>query len=97
MRLDDAKRVLQRARPELLERFGVTTILIFGSVARGEDRPDSDIDLLVEFDRPVTLIGLFRLQSHLEELLGCSVDIGTPAGLRPRVRDRVLAEAVRVA
>lgn len=97
MRLDQVKQILQQARPDLAARFGVSTILIFGSVARGEDRPGSDVDILVEFDRPITLIGLYKLQDHLSELLGCSVDVGTPASLKPRIRDRILAEAVRVA
>ena len=97
MRLDNVKQILHAARPALSARFGVSTLLIFGSVARGEDRPDSDVDILVEFDRPVGLFHLFELRRHLESLLGTAVDVGTVAGLKPRVKDRVLAEAVRVA
>lgn len=97
MRLDRVKLLLHNARPDLAARFGVSTILIFGSVARGEDRPDSDVDILVEFDKPVSLFELYDLRRHLSDLLGCSVDVGTVAGLKPQVRDRVLAEAVRVA
>lgn len=97
MRIERVKQVLQQERPKLAADFGVTTLLVFGSVARGEDRPGSDVDLLVEFDRPVTLLGLYRLQDRLEQLLGCGVDLCTPSGLKPRVRERVLSEAVRVA
>lgn len=97
MRLDQVKQLLHQARPDLAARFGVTTILIFGSVARGEDRPDSDVDVLVEFDRPMTLFGLFDLQHHLETILGSRVDVGTVAGLKPRVRSQVMSEAIRVA
>lgn len=97
MRLEQVKQILHDARPDLAARFGVSTILIFGSVARGEERADSDVDVLVEFDQPVGLFKLFELKHFLESLLGCDVDVGTVAGLKPRVRDRVLAEAVRVA
>lgn len=97
MRLDSVKQILSEARPELAAKFGVSTILIFGSVARGEDRPDSDVDVLVEFDRPIGLFHLFALKDHLSMILKCPVDVGTVNGLKPRVKDRILAEAVRVA
>jgi predicted nucleotidyltransferase len=77
--------------------FGVKSLSVFGSVARGEARSDSDVDLLVEFDRPVGLFHLARLQSHLENLIGARVDLVTPGGLRASMRDRVLHEAVRAA
>jgi predicted nucleotidyltransferase len=54
------------------------------------------VDLLVEFDRPVGLFRFMELQNHLEGLLRCGVDRGTPQSLKPRIRDPVLAEAVRV-
>ena len=69
---------------------------LFGSVARDEAGDASDVDLLVEFDRPVGLFGLFELQDHLEQLLGCSVDLGTPDSLKPRIRSTVLEESVDV-
>jgi predicted nucleotidyltransferase len=81
-----------------LRALGVARLLLFGSVARGEDRADSDIDLLVEFDgRPVGYFHLFRVQRRLEELLGRKVDLGTIASLRSEFRDEVFAEAVRAA
>jgi predicted nucleotidyltransferase len=86
-----------RAQQAVLHaRFGVTSLALFGSVARDEAGQDSDVDLLVEFDRPVGLFRFMELQSHLEDLLRCGVDLGTPQSLKPRIRDRVLAEAVRV-
>jgi predicted nucleotidyltransferase len=66
-------------------------------MARDEARSDSDVDMLVEFDRPTGYFGLFRLQHRLEEILGRRVDLGTFNGLKPRVRDEVLQEAIRVA
>jgi len=91
-------RRLRAARPAIVRaarRLGVSNVRVFGSVARGEDRPDSDVDLLVEFDvhghgaRP-----LVRLRRELSELLGERVDIATAELLRPDVAERALAEAV---
>jgi len=72
-------------------------LLIFGSVARDEARPDSDLDLIAEFDRPVGYLGLARVQHELERLVGCSVDLATPGMIRPEYRERILGEAVRAA
>lgn len=66
---------------------------VFGSVARGDDDEESDIDLLVEMDPGRSLFDLGGLNAELEALLERRVDLVTPAGLRARIRDRVLAEA----
>ena len=87
---------LRAQQATLHARFGVTRLALFGSVARDEAGQDSDVDLLVEFDRPIGLFRFLELQNHLEDLLHCGVDLGTPQSLKPRIRDRVLAEAVRV-
>lgn len=97
MKRDEVMKVLSGHRDELHERFGVKSLALFGSVARNEASDTSDVDLLVEFDRPTGLFGLIQLQQHLETLLSCKVDVGTAAGLRPRIRERVLQEALRVA
>ncbi len=83
--------------PELTRDFGVVTLWIFGSLARGEERPDSDADVLVEFAGTPTLFTLARLQRRLEELVGRAVDVGTPDTLREPIRAEVMREAVRVA
>jgi predicted nucleotidyltransferase len=80
-----------------LRALGVTSLSIFGSVARDEAGPESDVDLLVDFDRPVGFFHLFEVQDRLEALLGCKVDLVTRGGLRPELRDGILAEAVRAA
>ena len=79
-----------------LRAAGVTSLTLFGSVARDEATPGSDVDLLVEFGRPVGLFQLVALKRQLEEILGCSVDLGTPDTLRPELRERVLQESVVV-
>ncbi len=97
MKRDEVMRILSAQRAELQQNFGAKSLALFGSVARDEATESSDVDLLVEFDRPTGLFGLVQLQQHLEALLGCKVDVGTMAGLRPRIRERVLREALRVA
>jgi hypothetical protein len=69
---------------------------LFGSAARDEASADSDVDLLVEFSQPVGLFQFFELQQRLEELLVCKVDLGTPRSLKPRIKEHVLQEAIRV-
>ena len=69
----------------------------FGSFARDEARDDSDVDVLVEFARPVGLLQFVRVRRFLEGLLGRRVDLATVASLKERIRERVLAEAVRAA
>jgi hypothetical protein len=97
MKREQVIRILSEQQAELTIRYGVRSLSLFGSVARDEAVPTSDVDLLVEFDRPVGYFGLFALQDHLESLLGCKVDLGTPDSLKPRIRARVLGESVRVA
>jgi predicted nucleotidyltransferase len=80
-----------------LKKYGVESISLFGSVARGESGPRSDVDLLVDVDDEVTLFGLSNLKHHLEELLGMPVDLVTTDALRPQTRDTILAEAIRAA
>jgi len=63
-------------------------------VARGESGPRSDVDLLVDVDDDVSLVGLSRLKFHLEDLLGMPVDLVTTDALRPSMRDQILAEAI---
>jgi len=97
MKRDQITQILQAHRAELEQEYGVRSLSLFGSVARDEDSPTSDVDLLVEFARPVGYFGLFALQDYLESLLGSKVDLGTPDSLKPRIREHVMGECVRVA
>jgi hypothetical protein len=96
MTAQDVIERLQATRSEW-EPFGVAAMFLFGSVSRDEAREESDIDLMVEFSKPVGLFEFIGLQTRLAELLGRRVDLVTPAALKPRIRDRVLAEAIRAA
>jgi hypothetical protein len=90
--------VLERLRADRssLDRFGVRSIALFGSVARGEAGAGSDVDILVDYraDARPDLFEFIDLKEHLEELVGRRVDLVTPAALHPRLRDRILAEAI---
>ncbi|MBI1794698.1 MAG: nucleotidyltransferase family protein [Chloroflexi bacterium] len=96
MKQDIVLQALKRKSSELTIQFGVKSLLLFGSVARNEATSTSDVDLLVEFSRPVGYFGLFALQDYLEKLLGCPVDLGTPDSLKPYIKDRVMGELIRV-
>ena len=86
-----------RARREailaLARRHGAYDLRVFGSVARGEADARSDIDFLVALEPGRSLLDLGGLRMDLRDALGCEVDVVTEAGLRPRVRERVLREA----
>ncbi len=75
-------------------KYGASNIRIFGSVLHADDRPDSDIDLLVDFDPERSLFDLIGLKLELEEFLGKKVDVVTYRGLHPEIADHVLREAV---
>ena len=79
---------------DLAQRYGARNVRMIGSVARGEAGPDSDLDLLVDLERGRSLLDQAALMIELEKLLGCKVDVATDQGLRSRVRERVLKEAV---
>ncbi len=85
---------LAETRAELAG-LGVRSLDLFGSVARGESGPDSDVDLLVDFDRPIGLFHFVRVQRRLEEILGCRVDLVMRDAVKRQLRDRIFAEAVR--
>jgi predicted nucleotidyltransferase len=89
--------LLKAKREEILRvcaKYGARNVRVFGSVARSEADEQSDIDFLVELEPGRTLFDLGGLQYDLEQLLGCWVDVVTERGLKPRVRERVLREAL---
>jgi hypothetical protein len=88
--------VLRDKREEILRlaaEHGAYNVRVFGSAARGEAGPESDIDFLVNMEPGRSLLDLGGLLMDLQDLLGCSVDIVTEPGLRTRIRQRVLDEA----
>ena len=98
MRLDEVLAILQAHIDELRSR-NVRSLSVFGSVARDEATAESDVDLLIEFEEGA-VVGLFefiRLQHYLQDILGCKVDLKTLGGLRRKIREHILSEAVRAA
>jgi predicted nucleotidyltransferase len=90
-------RIVRQRRREVVaaaEAHGASNVRVFGSVARGTDRPDSDVDLLVTLPAGLGLLGLGRLQDDLETILGVRVDLVPATDLKPAVRDRAEREAV---
>lgn len=91
------RKLLAERREEILRiatRYGARNVRVFGSVARGEDGPDSDVDFLVEFDHEQSLLERIGLMLDLEDLLGCRVDVGTAEALHEYVKDGILEQAV---
>lgn len=87
---------LKSALPELEEGYGVKTLGVFGSHARGESKRGSDLDLLVEFSRVPTMFEFVRLERHLATILGVKVDLVMKTALKPEIGKHILDEVVPV-
>jgi len=98
MTKQEALEILGRNKANLRE-FHVSSLSLFGSVARDEAAPGSDIDILVEFDKDarVGLFELVRLRTYLSEILKADTDLVTPDALHPMLRDDIMQEAIRAA
>ena len=96
MKRKETLKLLQAHKAELAEQFGVLRLALFGSTARDTAGPNSDIDILVEFDGPATSARYFGVQFYLEDLLGRPVDLVTEKALRPELRPFIEKEALHV-
>ena len=85
-------KIINESREQLRTEFGVVEIGIFGSVVHGVQDADSDIDILIEFERPVGFVRFMRLEKRLTELLGMPVDLVTKKALKPHIGERILQE-----
>lgn len=96
--LEEIKHILQAQKPYLAERYGVTEVGVFGSYVRGEQLPDSDIDVLIELEEPprIDLFDLVNLAYHLSDLLGVKADVAIKADLRKRIGRRIMSEVVLI-
>ena len=96
--LTELKGLLHDQAPYLAEKYGVCVIGVFGSYVRNEQRPESDLDVLIELDRPpkISLIGLVELEHYLSKLLGVRVDIAIKKNLKKRMGERILREVIPV-
>ena len=95
MKRDEALKTMAEHREELRRRFGVKSLALFGSVVRDEATDASDVDLLVEFDRPVGLLHVIGTEQYLEKLLNVDkVDLVLQRAVLPEFKDGILAEAI---
>jgi uncharacterized protein len=96
--LIEIQQILREQKPFLAEKFGVEIVGVFGSYGRQEQRPDSDLDLLIELDRPpkISLIGLVELEDYLSQILGVQVDLAIKTNLKKRIGRRILQEVVPI-
>lgn len=78
----------------LADRFGATNVRVFGSIARGENRPDSDVDLLVDLPSTQSLLVWSAFWQALEDVIGLKVDLAVSSDLRPEIRRAIVAEAI---
>lgn len=92
--LNEIRQVLSLQKQSICEIYRITEIGIFGSYARGDDTETSDLDILVDYETAPTLIMLVELRDYLSKIFGIKVDVVTKNGLKPRIRERVLAEVV---
>ncbi len=88
--------ILKKHEKHLREEYGVKSIGIFGSAVRGELKEDSDIDVLVEFESPISLFKFLELEEYLEKILGRKVDLVSKKALKPNIGKRILREVVSV-
>jgi predicted nucleotidyltransferase len=93
---DHVRRKLQELRTQLEEEYQVDSIAIFGSYVREQQRPDSDLDVLVTFSTPPDLFQFIRLEDFLSDELGVQVDLVMKDTLKPRLGEQILHEAVPV-
>ena len=94
--LEEIKHIFQQNKPFLLENYRITELGIFGSYAREEQTENSDVDVLIDYQKAPTLIMLVELREYLSDLVNMKVDVVTKKGLKPRIRERVLSEVVYV-
>jgi len=95
-RIEEIKTCLEKLKPILKKHYQVETIGVFGSFARGDQTPKSDIDILVEFSEPNTidLFDFIKLEEFLSRKLGTKVDLVTKSALKPMIKDQILKETV---
>jgi uncharacterized protein len=90
--------LLNEQAPYLAEEYGIQIIGVFGSYVRDEQHPESDLDILIEIDRPpkISLIGLVELENYLSEVLGVQVDVAIRKNLKKRIGERIMDEVILV-
>ena len=92
----EIKRLLHQFKPLIQQKYQISDLGLFGSYVRGEQNEDSDVDVLIDYLEAPSLVQLVDLEFYISELLGIKADVVTKEGLKPRYRERILAEVVYV-
>ena len=92
--LKEIEKILKKNKPILAERFKVKEIGIFGSLVRGEEKRKSDVDILVEFHKPIGFFKFLELEEYLEKIIGRKVDLVSKKALKPRIGKYILDEVI---
>ena len=96
MGLPSIKKMLVQCKKELRRRFGISSIAVFGSYAKGKQKVKSDLDILAEFEKTPSIFQLLRAERYLSEKTGKKVDLAYGLGLKPRFRKTITAEAMKI-
>jgi predicted nucleotidyltransferase len=94
--IEEIRGILEVHKAELRQKYHVKGVGIFGSYLRGDQKETSDVDILVEFERPIGLIEFVRLKNYLSDLLGVNVDLVMEKALKPGIGQRILGEVLYV-
>jgi len=89
---NDIQAIIRKNKKELKDRYGLKEVGIFGSYVRGEQDESSDVDLLVEVERPMGFIKFIKLENHFSQILGVKADLVTKKALKPNIGRRILQE-----
>ena len=95
-KIEKIKKILAEYKPALSKEFKVKEIGLFGSYLRGKERPNSDLDILVTFSQPVSLLDLVKLENYLTSLTGIKVDVVPKEDIRPELQEKILAQTIYV-
>jgi len=94
--IEEIKKIIQQHKKEIKEKYGVKEIGIFGSLVRGEMKEESDVDILVEFEKPIGFFKFLELEEYLSDLIGRKVDLVSKKALKPHIGKYILEEVITV-
>jgi hypothetical protein len=94
--LDEITKVLSLHKNDLVEKYQIKEMWIFGSIARGEQKKGSDVDILVDFNKVPDLLKFIEIERELKTIVGIEVDLVRKQALRPELRDKILNEVIKV-
>lgn len=94
--LEEIKKIIREHKKEMKEKYGVKEIGIFGSLVRGEMKEESDVDILVEFEKPIGFFKFLELEEYLSNLIGKKVDLVSKKALKPYIGKYILEEVITV-